>query len=238
MDKTISSKLGELGLSEKESILYLELLKFSSASAQQLALSSSLNRSTVYVLLDELVKKGFAKEEKPADKRIYSAETPEILIKKADDFVKYSEAVRNDMISITEQLNQLQTAHQGVPYSTFFENKEGLSALKQEVASAAKKLSMCGCVKTTLTKALLENAKDLRLIVNKKTVTQFPKVLENVQLISLQEHPFTSDFFVFGNKIILISDEEEFAVRIESTEFAEVLRETFNLAWEEAGRLQ
>jgi len=54
---------------------------------------------------------------------------------------------------------------------------------------------------------------------------------------SIQKREFDSDFYVYKNVIVLIVDSEEFAVRIESAEFAEVLRETFELDWAEAGRI-
>ncbi len=46
-----------------------------------------------------------------------------------------------------------------------------------------------------------------------------------------------SDIRIYGDKITLISEHEEFAALIEDRYFAEVMRETFDLAWEEAKRL-
>lgn len=59
-----------------------------------------------------------------------------------------------------------------------------------------------------------------------------------IRLIPKNKYSFASDLFIFGDIIAVISDTEEFAVRVESTDFADVAKEAFDLAWEEAGRLK
>jgi hypothetical protein len=50
-------------------------------------------------------------------------------------------------------------------------------------------------------------------------------------------YPFSSELRIYADKIVFISTSEEFGVIIQSQDIADVMKSLFNLAWEEAGRL-
>ena len=71
--------LEELGLSDKEAVVYLALLQFDNAAPWQIAEKTKLNRSTVYVVLESLEKKGLASETNVGKTVHYQAAAPERL---------------------------------------------------------------------------------------------------------------------------------------------------------------
>src|ERR1035437_1752533 len=71
--------LQEIGLTDKESTVYLALLQVDSASVLDLAKKTKINRSTTYVVLESLKKKGLVSETSVGKKTHYQAESPERL---------------------------------------------------------------------------------------------------------------------------------------------------------------
>lgn len=75
----IFSGLLELGLTDKECLLYSSALKAGPATAQQLALESNLRRSTVYPHIDSLIEKGLLHIEINGTRKLFIPESPDKL---------------------------------------------------------------------------------------------------------------------------------------------------------------
>jgi len=71
--------LEDIGLSEKESLVYLTLLKVDNASVIDISKKTKINRTTVYPILESLSQKGLISEVKVDKKTEYQAESPERL---------------------------------------------------------------------------------------------------------------------------------------------------------------
>ena len=71
--------LQDIGLNEKEAIVYLSLLAVDNSSVLDIAKKTGLNRSTTYVILESLSKKGLVSETNIGKKTHYQAEPPERL---------------------------------------------------------------------------------------------------------------------------------------------------------------
>ena len=69
--------LQEIGLSEKESVIYLHLLKVDSESIINISKATDINRTTVYPILDQLIQKGFVDELIENEKSLYKAHSPD-----------------------------------------------------------------------------------------------------------------------------------------------------------------
>lgn len=79
MNKQTYSGLIELGLTDKEALLYLSAIKIGPATAQQLALESELKRSTAYPYIDSLVEKGLFHIEINGARKQFIPESPDKL---------------------------------------------------------------------------------------------------------------------------------------------------------------
>jgi hypothetical protein len=69
-----------------------------------------------------------------------------------------------------------------------------------------------------------------------KHITQ-PRQPVELALIPEEQFKFSSDMGIYGNRISFISPNDNFGIIIESKEIADTLRNSFDLAWEEAKRL-
>lgn len=80
-----------LGLNEKEAKVYLALLQLGTSTAYNVAVRSGLKKPTTYVVLNQLVEKGFAYKVPRAKKQRFRAESPEacwLMMKERMNFTK------------------------------------------------------------------------------------------------------------------------------------------------------
>ena len=100
-------QLIEFGLSEKESRVYLTLLKLDTAVVGEVAKIAGTNRSTTYVVLEMLKKKGFVNAPETKKVQSYTAISPELLLYEAENKSKKAEEIKNKINSIMPQLKAL-----------------------------------------------------------------------------------------------------------------------------------
>jgi sugar-specific transcriptional regulator TrmB len=239
VDRTILHQLIDLGLNPKEARVYLTLLESGSATAQRISQDSHVNRSTVYVLLELLIEKDLVFEGKnKAGVAIYEAYEPAALLGKASALQEKQHKIQNEIDTLLPELNAISPTSTLSPLIKFYEGKEGVETARHDIVTAPKNETVRSLsVKPGLShlrndsKALIISLQTKDIHINNK------KNLVTVRLIPSSKYSFSSDILIYGNKILLLAPHEEFAVIIENKHFAEVMRETFDLAWEEAGRL-
>ncbi len=116
--------LQEIGLNEKEAAIYLALLEVDNASVIDVSKKTKINRSTVYVVLEGLMKKGLASETQIGKKVHYQAESPERL----ETFVEQQKAVFEErskrVKDIIPQIKGIQRATGERPVVKYFEGRE------------------------------------------------------------------------------------------------------------------
>lgn len=116
--------LQEIGLNEKEASIYLALLKVDHASVIDIAGETKINRSTTYVVLEGLMKKGLVSETESGKKVHYQAESPDRL----ETFVEGQRMIfeeRSKRLSdIIPQIKSVQRASGERPVVKYFEGQE------------------------------------------------------------------------------------------------------------------
>ncbi len=124
--------LEEIGLSEKESQIYLALLAVDSESIQDLAKRTGINRTTVYPVLETLEKKGLVSEVQKGKKVEYVAAPPERL----ETFVERQKVVLEEraerLKDIIPQIKSIQRESGEKPIVKYFEGREGAIAAHEE----------------------------------------------------------------------------------------------------------
>src|SRR5580692_1306205 len=82
-------ELQDVGLAEKEARVYMAALEIGRATADQLAKQSKIVRSTTYVQIESLMKKGLMSTYEEGKKTYFAPESPEylkrLLLKQKDD---------------------------------------------------------------------------------------------------------------------------------------------------------
>jgi HTH-type transcriptional regulator, sugar sensing transcriptional regulator len=124
--------LQEIGLSDKESLVYAALLHVDNDSVLDLSKKTKINRTTIYPVLDSLAKKGLISEVKIDKKIRYHAEPPERL----ETYVERQKVVLDEqskrLKDIIPQLKSVQRESGERPIVKYFEGREGIISSLEE----------------------------------------------------------------------------------------------------------
>src|SRR3989344_86815 len=118
--------LQDIGLSEKEAIIYLALLAVDNSSVLDLSKKTKLNRSTTYVILESLAKKGLVSETTVGKKTHYQAEPPERLETYVEQRKILLEEQAKKLKDIIPQIKTVQREAGARPIVKYFEGREGI----------------------------------------------------------------------------------------------------------------
>ncbi len=122
--------LQNLGMSQKESKVYLALLPLGESSAYVVSQKSGLKKPTTYAVLDELVKKGIVVNIPDANKKLYRVKPPEEIFKEARERLKSMESVLLELKALSRTGNdKLQTLY-----------FEGLSGMREMLWHRVKEM--------------------------------------------------------------------------------------------------
>ena len=91
----LHKKLTDFGLSEKEAKIYLALLELEAATVSEAAKNSGINRSSAYVVLEALRKKGIVGISDDKKVRRYLAASPETLLRSAITSAQKQEEIKS-----------------------------------------------------------------------------------------------------------------------------------------------
>ena len=125
-----------LGLNERESQVYLTLLKEQTSNASSLARLTKINRTTVYLELENLIKRGLVSFATKNNVREFRAANPE----------KFLQIMNTQKERFENILPQLQSLYN--PSNTYnvevFEGKEGIKTFYQDIYQNAKEFYVLG----------------------------------------------------------------------------------------------
>jgi sugar-specific transcriptional regulator TrmB len=128
--------LKEFGLNEKESEIYVILLKEKSATASKLAKITKINRTTTYLELENLTELGLVSYVIKNSKRYYQPAKPE-------RFIEILNLKKEKFKSILPQLKNLHKTT--TPFKIeVFEGKEGIKTFYQDILNNAKEILVFG----------------------------------------------------------------------------------------------
>lgn len=116
--------LQEIGLGEKEAIVYLALLQVDSDSVVNIAKKTKIKRPTVYIVLESLAKNGLVSEVEIGKKTHYAAEPPERL----ETYVERQRVILDEharrLKDVIPQIKSVQRESGERPVIKFFDGKE------------------------------------------------------------------------------------------------------------------
>lgn len=245
----IINELTKFGLSIKEAKIYIALLELGAVPVSRIASKSSINRSTSYVILDQLSKSGLVSISEKSGVKLYSAASPDRLIQLAELSVKKYTELAGVARKIQPELKSLYTGTGPKPKFQFFEGVEGLKTVLDDSLTAKEVIRTFSSVKSMhdVIPDYFPDYYQRMLIKNIKAKTIFPdtpdkraKIVRDLEemressLVPADKYGFTPEISIYDNKLIFISLVEKFAVLIESVEIADALKKIFELAWSEA----
>jgi HTH-type transcriptional regulator, sugar sensing transcriptional regulator len=242
-----AKELINIGLSEKESAVYLALLELGSDTVQNIAKKANVNRATTYVILDSLSKKGIVSTVEKEKKTFYQAESPEELmrlIRIQEAEVKSSERALQKLLP---ELKGMYNLAENKPVVRFYEGKEGVKSMADEfLRTSDKEIAMIysrdhvektfsGDESNAMRDQRLKKGKSVKSIYTyKKGKLDATKGSERLRIPESQ-FPISSDIAISGDKVRVASlGDIVSGIIIEDREIAKTLRSVFLLAWEAA----
>lgn len=133
--------LGKLGFSEKESEVYLALLKYGKMGPAEIAKLTRISRPTVYSVSKELVKKGVVIEDLGGSSRMLIAKQPEdlaILVNREQKALDAKKSIVSQ--AITELQSVAQSSKYAIPKIVFIPEEEIDGYLYKQTATWNKSI--------------------------------------------------------------------------------------------------
>ncbi len=246
----LDTELKKLGLSEKETKVYLALLELGEAAVQKISQKSKVNRATTYVILEGLVKKGLVSVLEKENKTLFGAQDPELLsnvLRAQEREVKEKET---EFKKLLPELKALYNLSPQKPKVRFFEGKDGLKSIQEdflkEKNTEIDEFYSSDDVHNIFSPAELEEFRKRRVGQKIKSrafytraagpfVTKDISPLSELKYMRQDQYPLNVDILIYNNKIALISLKEPLmGVIVENKDLASALRSIFKMLWDKS----
>jgi sugar-specific transcriptional regulator TrmB len=226
-------KLQKIGLSKKESQIYLELAKLQEATANELSKKTSTQRTVVYNVLQQLIEKGFVNYIKKQSKRYYSISKPESLLSD----LREKEGITKDLIS---ELSKIKVQTKQNNSVEVYEGASGLKILFEEIRKAKDLLVLNATGKifeklpfsaNQIVKDTINLGKAKVIAVQSLKQTEMAKTKLNIKYLPKEAENLATTF-IFENKVIIQTlKEKPFLIRIENKDIYEGYKKDFEVLW-------
>jgi len=246
----INSLLKQLNFSDKESRVYLALMELGSVKAADIAKKTGLNRTSVYDLLEELLKKGLISKYKKGSATFFNALDPKRLIgyldREKEETAKNIEKQKQQVTELLPQLISLQNIYTTKPKVQFFEGEKGMREAYEDTLTSKEIILAYANVETMYEglpnffpeyfKRRAESKIYIRAIMprNKLSMERAKSnqtEMRDTRLLPEDTMTFSPELNIYNNKILIASWKEKMAIIIESKELADLQKLTFNLLW-------
>lgn len=229
-------------LGMKDGTVYLAALELGIAPVAELAKKAGIPRSTCYLVLDDLNKRGLISQTSRGKKTLIVAESPEKLLVYLQQQIKKFSDRKKTLQTTLPQLQALYNQHSHKPTVRFYEALEGVKTALEETLAAREILVFCSGYEKPIEKKLsayldqyfeevdklgietfelLGPAPDLDPYIKKyQSPLHQLKNLHDIpnypNLPNYPNHPKNHiDKLIFGNSLVLISFEFLNAIVIE-----------------------
>lgn len=248
----IEQQLTSFGLSDKESRTYLTLLELGTAAVSDVSKKSKINRSTSYVLLESLAKRGLVSISTRGKTRLYNPAPPERLVQLIEERVKTTTEMLGQARAVLPELKSIYTGIGPKPKVSFFEGAEGIRSVYEDTLTSPETILAYASIEN-MHEALPDYFPDYyrrrakRGIHIQSIFPDTPAARERVKhdrqedrtavLVPTSDYAFSPEINIYDNKVVFMSLREKFGLIIESEELASAMKKIFALSWKEAKRL-
>ena len=242
--------LKDIGLDDLEVKCYLELLKKSPQKASDLEKALEISKATILNALYRLSNEvGIIKRAKKKNSYLF-------LVEDVNDVVKVLERAENkikknkeDALALLPEMRAMQNYEITKPKIYYYEGKEGLKKVFEEVLDEAKEIIGYGSNEDEvkylekLFPAYYEERVKKKIPVKaiipatefniKDTLENESKFIRKTHLIP-KEFNYPIQVNIYGNSSVFYSFEEKFALKINSKPIAACLKKIFEMAFDDA----
>lgn len=234
--------LKTIGLSEKESSVYLALLELGTATVHPIANKAGIKRPTTYLILDDLKKKGLVSFVPRAKKALYTAESPEKIL---GDLNKKQELVKRFMPNMMALYN----AKIDKPQVLLFEGKDAVRGVYDKILNG-KEVAWFSTIKDILEiypdfpkklneQAVLGKIKVRELLTKSKADFDYAKSTTHgpnfIHKFAPSEGEFITDNCLYDGNVVFFSFKPTIsAIQIKSEGIYKSLKSLYEFAWQSA----
>lgn len=245
----LTEALINLGFNEKEARVYLALLSLEKATAYTVATRSGLKKPTTYVVLDNLVAKGFALKTPFREKHIFMAKSPKECISLAREKLSDAEEMLPELLAIQKKSDEKANI-------SYYEKIEGIKEMYQKLLKNMRQkkesdrnfIAFYAHQKDTpqvLQKYWLDlneeygenNIKRKYITTNHPSIQKYLDINTikklGIEMKALSEKDYSSNISIeiYDNFVQIISHRYIQGVLIENPDIANVMKQIFNLVW-------
>ena len=240
--------LQDIGLTHNESAVYLALLQVDGTTALNISHKTKINRSTVYVTLETLSKKGLVSETVVGKKTQFQAEPPERIKTYVERRKIELEEMAHRVDDMIPQIKSVMRESGQRPVVKFFEGKEGIASSAEEIFQ--NEVGDDEPIYLIYSRDLVNNIfpekehqKFRKTRLDKKVKSKVLYTFEKGTLdsddmgervkIDRQKYPISCDIAVYKDKVrISVLSNNLSSIFIRSKDVADTLRSIFNLAFD------
>lgn len=240
MEKELIEILISLGLTDKESKVYLAATEVGTQPVSAIGQAAKINRVTTYDILEKLKQKGLVSYFTKKKIKYFTATNPETLL---EEFEKRTNNLRTSIPKFKRLTGEI--SHPRVRY---FEGIEGIKAIyadtltsKTEILNYANSSEIRKQWPNYDTEYVENRAKKkiyLRGVSPKDKAGEIvhsedQKYYREIRLIPAGEFNFTNEIHIYDDKVAIISFKDELiGMILESIEIANSQRAIFNMCWQ------
>ena len=236
------SELQKIGLTQKESAVYVACLELGEGNIQQITDKSGVKRATVYDVVSALKSKGLLSMTRRKKKHYYYAEDPRSMEGILEEKKKTLKDILPELLSMANFIEKK-------PKIRYFEGDEGLKEVYKDtlrypgtemVAWGSEKAVECfdqEFLSGIYVPARVEKKIFARAIAMANQVMQGYQAndtaqLRKIKLVPANQFPFSVEIDVYGTwSVAIFSFEEKLALIIESEKIHSTMRSIFELQW-------
>lgn len=243
---SIQNFLKSVGLTEKESKIYITLLELGPQAASVIARKVKLPRSSTFFQLDHLVEKGFVKKEIKTSVQYFSAVSPQGLKRVLKRNQKRVESQLETLEGLIPELNDLSCAFLPQSKVSYFEGVEGICKMIDLQLEQDQPLYFISAhrlhpeVRRYIRDHYVPRRKKMKsraqmIVTNIKEAKEYVRhaegIYEWVGFVEAEKVDFQSTIVVYGNVVHLISTQENdlTGLVVESAHLAKTMKSVFDL---------
>ena len=230
----IYEKLQEAGLTGNEAKVYLELVKKTELSANQIAKNLGIDRTLTYTVLNHLIDKGQVGYIVKENKKVFSVTSPKNLLNK----LRVKEVIINDLVN---ELGRIKSEENRETEINVYEGKEGLRSIFNKMVTSKEILAFGATGRAynqlleapALGKEFIKKNIKLRVLTNVKYKNEeFLKYNVEFKLSKIKSEATTS---IFGDYIsIHMVRGKPISLLIKNKEIAKSYKNHFEWMWKRA----
>lgn len=234
----MQKELIEIGLTQAQANVYLELNKNPEQTAGKIAKTLSLDRSFTYGILTNLIDKGLVNYITKENKRLFYPSDPDNLIKEINEKRDRIKKVIKELKSIKKQRKQQRSVN-------VYEGKAGLKAYVRDFLQSKTFYTLGGGGKLNILEALkyeyphyLKDFKKKNIKGKLITSKDNKKIMQNlygdkVKIKILKNLDNQVTFTIFKNKLAIYSAQgKPFVIMIQDKDISKALKDYFDELWE------